>query len=314
MSALSSYAWAPWSEPDATERRDDGDAYPAAAAPETPSNEAVADLLEQTGVRLRGQGASEARVQAWRQAAHAVRALGVPVSEGVHAGDAAQRLGIDPNVAAAIREIVRTGRLGYLARLHGELGEDALFGTIPGIGPTLARRLVRALDVHTLDELERAVHEGRLDGVPGIGPRRARRIAAALAPSVHATSQRRAHVAERPSVEMLLAIDDQYRDGERENRLVKIAPRRMNRARAAWLPIMHVDEQGWHVTALFSNTARAHTLGTTHDWVVIYAQKDGVEQQYTVVTETQGSLVGLRVVRGRERECQEHYERVQGGF
>jgi hypothetical protein len=57
------------------------------------------------------------------------------------------------------------------------------------------------------------------------------------------------------------------------------------------------------VTALFSNTARAHALGRTHDWVVLFYERNGDEGQCTVVTETRGPLAGRRVVRGRESEC-----------
>jgi hypothetical protein len=55
---------------------------------------------------------------------------------------------------------------------------------------------------------------------------------------------------------------------------------------------------------LFSNTARAHDLAKTADWVVLYFHSDhGPEGQRTVVTETSGPLQGHRVVRGREAEC-----------
>jgi hypothetical protein len=57
-------------------------------------------------------------------------------------------------------------------------------------------------------------------------------------------------------------------------------------------------------TALFSNTARAHELGKTRDWVVVYFHTDTQsEGQRTTVTETSGRLAGRRVVRGRESEC-----------
>ncbi|HEX6865060.1 MAG TPA: DNA-binding protein, partial [Thermoanaerobaculia bacterium] len=80
----------------------------------------------------------------------------------------------------------------------------------------------------------------------------------------------------------------------------------------AWLPVLHTERGSegsrWRFTALFSNTARAHDLGKTHDWVVIYVY-DGHhrEEQHTVVTETRGPLAGLRVVRGREAECRAFY-------
>jgi hypothetical protein len=55
-------------------------------------------------------------------------------------------------------------------------------------------------------------------------------------------------------------------------------------------------------SVLFSNTPQAHKLGKTRDWVVIYYERDGIEHQNTVVTETGGSLQGKRVVHGREAE------------
>lgn len=49
----------------------------------------------------------------------------------------------------------------------------------------------------------------------------------------------------------------------------------------AWLPILHSFRDGWHFTALFSNTDRAHELGRVRDWVVIYVERDGHEGQCT---------------------------------
>lgn len=86
--------------------------------------------------------------------------------------------------------------------------------------------------------------------------------------------------------------------------LPTIAPRRFNPERRAWLPILHTERDGWHFTALFSNTALAHELGRTGDWVIIYHYDGELEEgQHTVVTETRGPLEGKRVVRGREAEC-----------
>ena len=39
--------------------------------------------------------------------------------------------------------------------------------------------------------------------------------------------------------------------------------------RKAWLPVLHTARDDRHFTALFSNTANAHELGRTHDWVVM---------------------------------------------
>ena len=72
---------------------------------------------------------------------------------------------------------------------------------------------------------------------------------------------------------------------------------------------MHENIGDWHFTILFSNTARAHELKRTHDWVVIYFYNNHHEEgQHTVVTEHSGSLKNKRVVRGRELECRAYYE------
>jgi hypothetical protein len=112
---------------------------------------------------------------------------------------------------------------------------------------------------------------------------------------------------DQPPVKMLLTVDPQYRQKAEAGELREIAPKRFNPGDEAWLPITHTEHGGWNFTALFSNTRRAHKLGKTHDWVVIYFDKDGEESQATVVTANRGELKGERVVRGREAECRRFY-------
>jgi putative hydrolase len=111
-----------------------------------------------------------------------------------------------------------------------------------------------------------------------------------------------------PGVEVLLAIDREYREKAKAGELQRIAPRRMNPDGEAWLPVLHTRYGPWHFTALFSNTERAHEMHRTYDWVVVYfSDDDGEDGQATVVTERRGSLTGQRVVRGREPECARLY-------
>jgi hypothetical protein len=115
-------------------------------------------------------------------------------------------------------------------------------------------------------------------------------------------------------VALLLDVDAEYRGRAEAGDLQKIAPRRFNPEHVAWLPMMHAQRDDWTFTALYSNTARAHELETTHDWVVVYGkhQDRGEETQHTVVTATRGPLVGKRIVRGRERECRAYYNMEHG--
>ena len=112
----------------------------------------------------------------------------------------------------------------------------------------------------------------------------------------------------QPGVNLLLDIDREYREKGRAGLLPRIAPRRFNPERKAWLPVLNGRHGDWHFTALFSNTERAHELHRTYDWVVIFhTDPQGEEGQATIVTERRGALAGQRVVRGREPECARFY-------
>ena len=171
-------------------------------------------------------------------------------------------------------------------------------------------RIHEELHVDTLEGLELVAHDGRLESVPGVGPRRAAAIRASLQAMLSRSRPRRTASAPggagEPDVASLLAVDHEYRDKAAAGTLPTIAPRRFNPSGEAWLPVLHTVRDGWHFTALFSNTAQAHQLNRTRDWVVLYFYDDEhAEGQHTVVTETHGPLTGRRVVRGRENDEEE---------
>lgn len=275
------------------------------------SREQIADRLDEAAGLLEAQQANRFRVRAYRQAAETVRSLDEAPGE-ILARDGFEGLtdlpGIGERLARAIDEMISTGRWMQLERMRGEAEPEQLFQALPGVGPETARALHDHLEVDTLEALEIASHDGRLEKVPGIGPRRAAALRAALSAMLARRRRRGTEDHEEPSVALLLEVDADYRAKAADGDLRRIAPRRFNPTGAAWLPVMHVDRDGWEMTALYSNTALAHELGRTHDWVVIYfSRAAGPEHQRTVVTETRGPLEGRRVVRGREGDCRAHY-------
>lgn len=281
-------------------------------------NARIAAHLRRYADLLEAQGEDGYRVRAYRTAADEIDLLTEPLA------DCLRRKGIDGlvalkgigrGIAAAISEMLTTGRWRQLDRLEGELTPERLFATLPGVGPELSKRLADELDVDTLQELETALRIGKAE-IPGIGPRRRSAILATLeqrlsgVPRMHGRSRNQV---DEPPIALLLDADRLYRQKAEKGELKRIAPRRFNATGAAWLPIMHARRGEWHITALFSNTARAHDLGRTRDWVVIFFHREeGPEAQRTVVTETRGPLAGQRVVRGREAECAAHYALVTG--
>jgi hypothetical protein len=286
------------------------------------SNAQIADILDQVAERLEAQNANVYRVDAYRASAavvsrHETSIQDLALTGGRPALDALPQIG--SSLSGAIDEIAHTGKLRLLDRLDGQLSPVELFKTVPGIGEELAERIHRELDIDTLEALEVAAHDGRLDEVAGFGPRRLEAVRDILATMLARSSRGRARrfdelervgasvpsqqpPGDRPEVDLLLDVDREYRNKAEANELPRIAPKRNNPDGVAWLPILHSLQDSWHFTALYSNTERAHELGRTRDWVVIYYERDGHEGQCTVVTEYQGPLAGQRVVRGRENE------------
>jgi DNA polymerase (family X) len=269
-------------------------------------NQRVAARLREAAELLEQQQANPFRVSAYQRAAETVAGLNEDVAAllergGIEGLDALP--GIGPVLAQAIAQMVRTGRWAQLERLRGAVAPEQLFQSIPGLGPELARGIHQYLDVDTLEALEVAAHDGRLEQVPGIGPRRAGMLRATLAGMLARSRAFRRERGIEPGVDLLLDVDREYREKAERGTLPKIAPRRFNPSGDAWLPILHTERGDWRFTALFSNSAPAHELGRVRDWVVLYFHQDsGPEGQRTVVTETRGPFAGRRVVRGREAE------------
>ena len=286
-----------------------------------PTNDEIAGVLDEIAALLDAQDANPFRVRSYREGAGTLRQHDEPVARIVarEGASALQRLpNIGQGLAALIGEYVETGRSDLLDRLRGEVSPASVFAKVPGIGERLAQRVADTLDIRTLEELEEAAHDGRLARVEGFGARRVEAVRSSLAGMLSQGAQRRARQrasgggkeGARPSVALLLDIDREYRQRAEAGELRRIAPTRFNPTGDAWLPIMETERDGWTFTALFSNTARAHELGTKRDWVVIYYERDGQERQNTVVTETSGPLAGKRVVRGRSEETREYYQQA----
>jgi hypothetical protein len=256
---------------------------------------------------LTAQGANPFRISAYRRASDAIEALDADVRSVAEVGGhtALEAIpGVGPSIAGAVTEMLVTGRWGFLERLKGAADPEVLFCSVPGIGPSLAHRIQATLQLDSLEALEGAAHDGRLRKVPGFGARRIAMVRSALTQLLARIRPPAARIADEPEVRLLLDVDREYREGATSGTLRKISPKRFNPGGDAWLPILHTVRGRWHFTALFSNTALAHQLGRTGDWVVIYFHRDArPEGRRTVVTETQGPACGRRTVRGREPEC-----------
>jgi DNA polymerase/3'-5' exonuclease PolX len=195
-------------------------------------NEEVAEKLDEVAVLLQERGGNPYRARAYRYAAATVRRLSRPISR-LYAAKGLSGLeeleGIGESIARSIQELLLHGRLPLIDRLRGESDPVGLLSTVPGIGPKLAVRLHDELHLGTLEDLEAAAHDGRLEGLPGFGKRRVAAIRASLGMRLARVRNRVQRPGPKePPVAELLAIDREYRDQAQAGKLRKIAPRRFN--------------------------------------------------------------------------------------
>ena len=179
-----------------------------------------------------------------------------------------------------------------LAQLIHKSGPEGLSG-IKGVGEKLRgliQEYVEKGEVELLTTLEKEVPEEKRK------------------PAVESKARHEFAVPIDLSVDLILAMDEEYRKKAAAGTLKKIAPKKFNPDGEAWLPILSATREGYKFTVMFSNTQTAHDLKKTDDWVVVYYEKGKGENQCTVVTETMGRLKGKRVIRGREEECRKYYD------
>ncbi|MFX1496878.1 MAG: helix-hairpin-helix domain-containing protein, partial [Promethearchaeota archaeon] len=129
----------------------------------------IADLLELQGVQF--------KPMAYRRAARNIEALSEDLEEINKNGMLEEVDGVGKSIAAKIKEYLETGHSEYLEQLKRELpeGMDELV-EIEGIGPKTAFRLSKELGIKTVEELETAVNNGKLEGLSGFGKKKTENI------------------------------------------------------------------------------------------------------------------------------------------
>lgn len=136
----------------------------------------IADLLEIDGEK-------SVRVRAYRDIAHTLTELRTSLTKWVREGsDLCTLLGVAPDVALLIAEIVGSGSCSLLERLRDELPpwvSELL--KLPGVGPRRVRRLHERLGVRSMEDLHHAARQGQVQQLRGFGEVIERRIAEATA-------------------------------------------------------------------------------------------------------------------------------------
>ena len=109
------------------------------------------------------------RFMAYERAADAVENA-PPVDDLMEAGELTSLPGIGKSIADKISDIISSGTCEYLEELRGRYPPRLIeVLTVPGVGIKTAKMLFEQFSIASLQDLERALQSGKLEGAPRLG-------------------------------------------------------------------------------------------------------------------------------------------------
>src|SRR6185312_4096871 len=134
-------------------------------------NPDIAQALDDLADFLELENANPFRVRAYRNAARTIRGLGTEGSVKLARGDDLAELpGIGKDLAGKIAALAKTGHLTLLDRVRGStppVAQQLL--RLPGLGPKKVKALCEGLAIQSIEQLHRALLDGRVRELSGFG-------------------------------------------------------------------------------------------------------------------------------------------------
>ncbi|MBF8265959.1 MAG: DNA polymerase IV [Dehalococcoidia bacterium] len=146
-------------------------------------NTAIAKIFQDIADLLELKGENVFKIRAYQRAARAIEHLPREVEVILREGGSLRDItGVGEAIEKKTTELVNTGKLQYYEELRAEFppGITTLL-EVPGVGPKTAMRLTTELGVNTIEDLEKALLDGRVAGLSRMGEKTAENIKHALA-------------------------------------------------------------------------------------------------------------------------------------
>ncbi len=170
------------------------------------ANSEVADLLQEYADLLRISGGDQFRARNYEKAAKSVAGYSGDVGA---LGDADLRKipGVGASIAAKIIQYQRTGTINELEDLRASVPDGVrALTSIPALGPRRALQLYHELGVSSIDELAAAIEAGRLHGLKGFGARSEEKLRHGIELARRATGRTPLHVATEVADKIVAAV------------------------------------------------------------------------------------------------------------
>lgn len=141
------------------------------------NNATFARMFSDIAAMVELKGESPFKSRAYRAASETFANLGEDIKQVWREGRVDDLPGIGKAITEKVDELMRTGRLRFYDRLVAEIPPALITLTeIPHVGPKTAMLIYQKLGVQGVDDLEKALDDGRILTVPGIGERSVRTI------------------------------------------------------------------------------------------------------------------------------------------
>ncbi len=141
-------------------------------------NTEIAKVFEDMADLLELKGENKFKIRAYQRAARAIDYLPKEIEIMLEEGEDLQSIpGVGEAIAKKTIELVNTGKLGAYEELKAGFPEGitALL-EIPGIGPKTANKLSTELGIQSVEELEKAIEDGRVAQLFRLGDKAAENI------------------------------------------------------------------------------------------------------------------------------------------
>jgi DNA polymerase (family 10) len=141
-------------------------------------NSEVARVFQDISDLLELKGESVFKIRAYQKAARTIEHYPRELATMIEEGEDLQSIpGVGEAIATKTTELITTGRLVYYENLKAEFPQGITnLLAIPGIGPKTANKLSSELGMSSVDELERAIKDGRVAQLFRIGEKTADNI------------------------------------------------------------------------------------------------------------------------------------------
>ncbi len=141
------------------------------------NNGEVARVLQDIADLLEIKGESVFKIRAYQKAVRSIEHLPVELGQLMAEGRLRQVPGIGEAIEKKITELLTTGQLKYYDELRAQFPEGvSSLLQVPGVGPKTAMRLCTELGVRSVEDLEKAILDGRVAGLFRMGDKTADNI------------------------------------------------------------------------------------------------------------------------------------------